>query len=260
MRARAQHLRPRRAVRGRDRVRRAARPARSSASASSTASPSPPSITVLTVVPPRSRCCPRFLGFFGMKVLTAEGAPPARDRGSARPEARRAAGRSGRRFVQRRPVPLALVALLVMLLLADPDPRRCGSAPPTPARTRRSIDDAQGLRPARQGLRPRLQRPAPDRRRRRPSGKADLPKLARAREGAASTAGRRRRSARPCRRPNGEDRADRASSRPRRRRTAQTSDLINDLRDDVIPQRARHGAATSTSAASRRSSTTSPAC
>ena len=174
------------------------------------------------------------------------GAVAARSAGGSRPRARAtrsstASGRAGRAIVQQHRVPLAAAALIVMLLLAVPAlSLRLGSSdagqdPP-------SHDHAQGLRPAGQGLRAGLQRHASRSSRRRPDGKADLPKVARLAATLRTTHGPRPRWARRSRSPNGKIALieARPTTAPQ---DAATSRLIDTLRNDVVPQAASGGLA-----------------
>ena len=167
-----------------------------------------------------------------MRVLSQEGAPPARRRGPARPQARRllaalgadragpprpARGRRAHRHARARdPGAVAAAGLLR---------RRAGPG---------LLDHAQGLRPARQGLRRGLQRHVPDRRRRRRTARRTCRRSSSSPTRSATTDGLASVSP-PVPSPNGK--VALIEARPATApQDAATSQLIDTLRDDVVPQ------------------------
>ena len=170
-----------------------------------------------------------------MRVLSRKERRRLAERGPAATRSSRASGRAGRRSCSDHRVPLAVGR-------ADRHARarrsrrcRCAWAPPTPGRTRRPPPRARPTtcspRASAPGFNGTFQIVA-----RTPNGKADLPKAAAARRQRCSHDRRPgRASARRCRRPNGK--VALIEARPTTApQDAATSDLIDTLRNDVVPR------------------------
>ena len=234
-----EHVRARGAVRRRDRLSSRCSACSCSASASSTASRSPR----------RSWCCsrwlaavtllPALLGIIRMRCSVAQGAPAARRAGPARAEARVASGRAGRRScsgtrlaARRRRAdhharagdPGALAAARLL---------RRGATTRTSTTTRKAYDLLAD------GFGAGLQRPAAARR--QDAERQGRPaEAAAARRHAEHHRGRRRGqpAGAVAERPDRRDRQVAPTTAPQ---DEETSDLIDTLRDDVVPTRRRAG-------------------
>ena len=172
---------------------------------------------------------------------------------AARAESAGTAGSAGAASIQRSPVAYGLPPAALLLLLRPP-PFSTRARLPRRRHQPGELPHPPRLRPARRRVRPRLQRPAPDRRRARRS--ATTKALEALRDGAGAGADgvvevRRRRSTRP-----GTRRSSR-HPRPPPRRTTQTTDLVDRLRDDVDPGALEGTNPRRTSAAPPRRSSTS---
>ncbi len=191
------------------------------------------SVTVLTVAAAAITLLPAFLGAIGMKALSKKERRRLETEGPHDPKE---VGRwpQWARFVQRRPVPLAVVALLVMLALAIPALElRLGSSDagqdPKDSTTRQAYDLlAKGFGPGFNGT---FQIVAET-----PGGKADLPKVQALAKTLEATKGLASVSP-PVPSPNGKIALIEAkpSTAPQDKAT---SDLITRLRGDVIPKSA----------------------
>ena len=189
------------------------------------------SMTVLTVMLAAVTLMPAFLGMFGMRVLSRKERRRLETEGPRDPKLD---GRWPRwaAFVQKRPLPLAAGALVVMLLLAAPAlDLRLGSSDagqePTDKTWRQAYDLlAKGFGPGFNGT---FQIVAET-----PGGKADLPRvatLANALEGADGMAA----VGPPVPSPNGKIALITAkpSYAPQ---SAETSELVDRLRTEVVPR------------------------
>ncbi len=188
------------------------------------------SITVLTVMAAAVTLMPAFLGMFGMRVLSRRERGRLEEEGPKDPKLEGVWPRWAA-FVQRRPWPLAAVALLVMIVLAIPAlDLRLGAADagqdPSDTTTRQAYDLlAEGFGPGFNGT---LQIVA-----RTPGGEADLAKMQTLSNAIADTPGIADASP-PVPAPNGEVAliTARPSTAPQ---DAETSELIDQLRADVVP-------------------------
>ena len=213
-------------------------------------------IVVLITMTAAVTLIPALLGMFGMRVLSRKERRRLEAEGPRDPKLDGFWPRWAQ-FVQDHRWPLAAAALVVMLALADPGAVAAAGLLRRRARTRRPRPRARPTtcwpRASAPGFNGTFQIVA-----RTPNGKADLPKVQQLADTLSKTRRPRRGRARRCRRPNGKIALieARPTTAPQ---DAATSDLIDTLRDDVVPQ-AVGRACRSTSAASRRSSTTSPAC
>jgi RND superfamily putative drug exporter len=191
------------------------------------------SITVLTVMVAAVTLMPAFLGMFGMKVLSRKERRRLEAEGPHDPKL------DGRwpqwaAFVQRRPVPLAVGALIVMLLLAAPAlSLRLGSSDagqdPESKTTRKAYDLlAKGFGPGFNGF---LQIVAET-----PGGAGDLPKVAQLASALESTPGIA--SVRPPV-PSPNQKVALITAKPASAPQAEaTSRLIDTLRSEVVPRAA----------------------
>jgi RND superfamily putative drug exporter len=191
------------------------------------------SITVLSVMAAAVTLMPAFLGMFGMKVLSRKERRRLEQEGPHDPKL------DGRwpqwaAFVQRRPVPLAAGALVVMLLLATPAlSLRLGSSDagqdPESKTTRKAYDLlAKGFGPGFNGF---LQIVAET-----PGGAGDLPKVARLAAALESTPGVAS-VTKPVPSPN--EKVALITAKPAYApQAAATSRLIDTLRADVVPRAA----------------------
>src|SRR3954463_3107637 len=128
-------------------------------------------VVVLVTMTAAITLIPALLGMIGMRALSRRERRRLAELGPRDPKLEGFWPRWAA-FVQAHRIPLAVGALVIMLALALPAlGLRLRSSAPRPAaglvRPRAGpavVDDAQGLRPAREGLRARLQRHVPDRR------------------------------------------------------------------------------------------------
>lgn len=188
-------------------------------------------IVVLTVMTAAVTLIPALLGMFGMRVLSRKERRRLAEQGPRDPKLDGVWPRWAR-FVQKRPAPLAAVALIVMLALAVPAlSLRLGSADagqdPPSSTTRKAYDLlATGFGPGFNGT---FQIVA-----KTPNGKADLPKLQRLAGALSATRGLAAVSP-PVPAPNG--RIALIEARPTTApQDAATSRLIDTLRGDVVPR------------------------
>ena len=191
------------------------------------------SITVLVVMAAAITLTPAFLGMMGTKVLSKKERRRLETQGPHDPKLE---GRwpQWAAFVQRRPVPLAVLAALIMVALAVPalglrlGSSDAGQDPPS-STTRQAYDLlARGFGPGFNGT---LQIVAET-----PGGKADLPKVARLQQAVAQTPGI---AAVQPPAPSADGAIAIITARPATApQDEATSNLIDRLRADVVPQSA----------------------
>ena len=210
-------------------------------------------IVVLTTMTAAITLIPALLGVIGMRALSRKERRKLEERGPSDPKLE-GFWPKWARFVQEHRVVLGVAALIVMLALAVPAlSLRLGSSDagqdPESTTTRKAYDLlAQGFGAGFNGTFQIVVKT--------PNGKADLPKVQQLADALEQTDGLASVGP-PVPSPNG--RVALIEARPATApQDEATSELIDTLRQDVIP--ARPGAWMSTSAGSPRSSRTSPAC
>ena len=136
--------------------------------------------------------------------------------------------RWGRFVTSHAKIVFPVVLVFILVARGDVSPRQAGSSRPGDAAQR--ADEPQGLRPARGGLRRGLQRPDPDRRGRQ-RGRGGAPENPRRRPWAE---GRGR--GRPAAVQRREDRRDRVRHPDSAPQDEATDELVDRLRNDVVPK------------------------